>query len=321
MAAPATPRSGNLAVVGYVLVFLSALFAAFNIATATMIIDVGISPLVLSAMRIYGAGFLLLVFSLSALRSFRRAWIIPFALFGVVGLVIGQGTAFIAFSQADVAVVLVIIFTAPLAVAVYQRVRLGERLPRYANGAVLVAVAGVALAVAGGASVGGISLIGAVFAVLSMIAYAVSVIQAAHLPREVAPLARTGLAMLFAAAAWLPIVPPWTLPFDRLDETATFVGRLGFSLPLWTAIAFMILVGSVGIFVTWIGGTSIIGAGASSVVGMAEPVLGAIVAWALLAQALAPLQAVGIMVTVLAIIVVEHARIRAGAPSDVPVDR
>lgn len=320
MGEPRTTRS-NLALLGYVLVFLSALFAAFNVVTASMIIDAGVPPLDLSATRIYGAGILLLVFAVPGLRAFRRRWIVPFALFGVVGLVVGQGTAFIAFSHADVALVLVIIFSAPLVVVVYQRIRLGERLPRYAYVAVAVAVAGVALAVAGGVGVGGISAVGIVFAVLSMVAYAVSVIQAAHLPRDVAPLARTGIAMLFAAIAWLPIVPPWTLPLDRLGETTSFVGRFGFSLPLWAAIVFMILIGSVGVFVTWIGGTSIVGAGASSVVGMAEPVLGAIVAWALLAQSLEPLQALGIVVTVLAIVVVEHARIRAGRAVVVPVDR
>jgi drug/metabolite transporter (DMT)-like permease len=87
-------------------------------------------------------------------------------------------------------------------------------------------------------------------------------------------------------------------------------------------VAFAILIGSVGVFVTWVAGTSLVGAGASSVVGMAEPVLAAAVAWALLGQDLAWVQVIGIGVTVAAILVIELARSRTrrvDAP-DAPVE-
>jgi len=235
--------------------------------------------------------------------------------------VLGQGTAFIAFQDSDVAIVLVIVFTAPVFVTLYERIHLGARLPAYAYAAIIVAIVGVALAVAGG-GVSGMTLRGLVFAVISMVAYGVSVILAARLPTELPPLARTAASMVAAAAAFCVIVPPWTLPFGLLGETASFTGGLGFSMPLWVAVAFAILIGSVGVFVTWVAGTSLVGAGASSVVGMAEPVLAAAVAWALLGQDLQWVQVVGIGVTVAAILVVELARIRTrriDAP-DAPVE-
>jgi drug/metabolite transporter (DMT)-like permease len=313
-----TSSRSNLVVLGYILVFASAALAAFNVVFARLIIDTGVEPLQLSATRIYGGG---LVFLIPVLGRIRRSHLLPIAAFGVIGLVLGQGTAFIAFQDSDVAIVLVIIFTAPIFVTLYERVHLAATLPVYAYAAIVVAIGGVALAVAGG-GIGGITVRGLLFATISMIAYGVSVILAARLPTDLPPLARTAASMVAAAVAFCVIVPPWTLPVDLLGATASFTGGLGFSMPLWVAIAFAILIGSVGVFVAWVAGTSLVGAGASSVVGMAEPVLAAAVAWALLGQYLTGLQMAGIGLTVSAILVVEAARIRTrriDAP-DAPVE-
>ncbi|MCY7303265.1 MAG: hypothetical protein LH654_09575 [Thermoleophilia bacterium] len=55
---------------------------------------------------------------------------------------------------------------------------------------------------------------------------------------------------------------------------------------------------------------------------MAEPMLGAIFAWALPAQSLTAVQSIGIATTAGGIIVVEHARVRSlrDTVTDVPVD-
>ncbi len=313
--------TGRLAVVGYVLVFASAALASLNVVFARLSIDTGVAPFELSAIRIYGGGLLLLVFLVPVVRRIRRSHLLPIAAFGIAGLMLGQATAFVAFQDSDVAIVLVVIFTAPVFVTLYDRIHLRAALPLYAYGAIGVAVCGVALAVAGG-GVGSITIRGFVFAVISMALYGVSVILAARLPTELPPLARTAASMVAAAIGFCLVVPPWTLPFDLLGTTARFTGGLGFSLPLWVALALMIVLGSVGVFVTWISGTSIVGAGASSVVGMLEPVLAAAVAWALLGQDLEPLQLVGIALALGAIVVVELARIRTrriDAP-DAPVE-
>lgn len=311
VAAPATTRSGNLALVGYLMVAASATFAAANGVFASLVIDAGVEPRALSATRIYGAAVILVILFLPHVGKLRRGHLIPLALFGVIGLVVGQGAYFTAISYADVALVLVIIFTAPIVVAVYERIHLKEHLPLYAWGAIVVSVIGVAIAIVGEGGVPAISLTGFLFALVAMIAYAVSVIIAARLPTDYPPLARTGACMAVAAVVWMFLEPPWTLPFDLLGDTATFEGRFGFSLPVWAAVLLVILIGSVGVYVTWVGGTSIVGAGASSMVGIAEPVLGAVLAYVLLAQSLAWTQALGIAVAVGGIVVVERARIRA----------
>ncbi len=316
MAAPSASSRSNLVVLGYAMVLASGLFAAGNGVFASLIIDAGVDPAALAAARIYGAALILVWLFLPHVRKLRRGHILPLALFGLIGLVLGQGAYFQAISNADVALVLVIIFTAPLVVAVYERIHLKEQLPLYAWLAILVSVGGVTLAILGEGGIPAISLVGFIFAFAAMIAYAVSVILAARLPTAFPPLARTGACMVVAAVIWAFVIPPWTLPFDKLGDTTTFDGRFGFSLPVWVAVLFVILIGSVGVYVTWVGGTSLVGAGASSMVGMVEPVAGALLAYGLLGQALAPTQALGVAIAVAGIVVVERARVRSARATE-----
>ena len=308
--------------VGYALVAASAAFAAANGVVARLVIDAGVSPRELSAVRIYGASLILAVAVLPHLRALHRRDIVQLVPFAVVGFVVGQGLYFQAISRLDIAVVLVVVFTAPLVVAIYQRIVHAERLPRYAYGAMGVAVIGLSLAILGGGGVGELSTLGLVLAVLTMVAYSASVLMAARPQTTLPPLARTGAALLIAALVWMVIVPPWTLPLDLLDETTSFDGRVGFSLPVWAGVAFVVVIGSVAVYACWVAGTSRVGAGAASVVGMAEPMLGAVFAWSLLGQSLTAVQSLGIATTVGGIVVVEHARIRSSRDGigDVPVD-
>jgi drug/metabolite transporter (DMT)-like permease len=316
VAAPSASSRSNLVVLGYAMVLASGLFAAGNGVFASLIIDAGVDPAALAAARIYGAALILVWLFLPHVRKLRRGHILPLALFGLIGLVLGQGAYFQAISNADVALVLVIIFTAPLVVAVYERIHLKEQLPLYAWLAILVSVGGVTLAILGEGGIPAISLVGFLFAFVAMIAYAVSVILAARLPTAFPPLARTGACMVVAAVIWAFVIPPWTLPFDKLGDTTTFDGRFGFSLPVWVAVLFVILIGSVGVYVTWVGGTSLVGAGASSMVGMVEPVAAALLAYGLLGQALAPTQALGVAIAVAGIVVVERARVRSARATE-----
>lgn len=308
--------------VGYALVALSAVFAATNGVAARLVIDAGISPRELSAMRIYGASLVLAFAFLPHLRAVRRGDVLVIVAFAVTVLVVGQGIYFQAISRLDIAVVLVVVFTAPLVVATYQRFVHGEALPRHAYAAMGLAVIGLAIAILGAGRIGSLSVIGLGLAALTMIAYSIGLILAARLPTSLPPLATTGFALLIASLFWVVIVPPWTLPFGLFDKTTSFEGRFGFSAPVWAGTLFVILVGAVLVYACWIVGTGLVGAGAASVVGMAEPMLGAVLAWGLLGQSLSALQTFGIATTIGGIVVVEHARVRRHSigMADVPVD-
>ncbi len=317
-----TVRVGSGARVGYALVALAAACAAANGVVARLVIDAGVTPRELSALRIYGAAIALLLAVVPHVRGLRGGDVLQLVAFAFVGLVLGQGMYFQAISRVDIAVVLMIVFTAPLVVAIYERVLHDESLPRHAYGAMIVAVGGLAVAILGAGGIGAISLLGLVLAVLTMIAYVATVIMAARLQTTLPPLARTGAALVVASLMWAVIVPPWLLPYDLLGETTTLDGRFGFSLPVWVGALFIVVVGSVLVYTCFFAGTSRIGPGASSVVGMAEPILGAVLAWVFLAQSLSPLQALGIAAAIGGIVVVERARIGSGGDGirDAPVD-
>jgi len=315
-------RVPSISRIGYALVALSAAFAAANGVAGRLVIDAGVTPRELSAVRIYGAAVILLVVVAPHLNAMTRSDMLHLIPFALVGFVAGQGLYFQAISRVDIAVVLVIVFTSPLVVALYQRLVHNESLPRYAYGAMGISVLGLALAVLGSGDVGSLSVLGIGLAVLTMMCYSVTVLLAARPKGDLPPLVRAGTGIGLAAFVWLVMVPPWTLPFDLLDETTSFDGRIGFSLPVWIAVAFVVVVGTVAVYGTWIAGTSLVGAGAASVVGMTEPMLGAIFAWALLAQSLTVVQSIGIATTAGGIVVIEQARVRSRRDdvSDVPVD-
>ena len=297
---------------GYALVAVSAACAAANGVVARLVIDAGVTARELAAMRIYGAALVLLVAVLPHVRALRGGDVLQLVAFAFVALVLGQGLYFQAISRLDVALVLTIVFTAPLVVAIYQRVLRHESLPRYAYGAMVVAVAGLAVAILGAGGIGSVSAVGLVLAVLTMFAYVATVIMAARLQTAMPPLARTGAALLVAALVWAVIVPPWQLHYELLGETTSFDGVFGFSLPLWAGVLFMVIVGSAVVYTCLFTGTRRIGPGASSMVGMTEPVLGAVFAWLLLAQSLSPAQSLGIAAAIGGIIVVERARAQMG---------
>lgn len=294
---------------GYLFVIVASALFATNGVVSRVAIDGGLAPSDLAAWRVYGAALLLLGFVIAAVRRLRRDAIVPLVLFGVIGIVLSQGLYYEAIALTDIAIVLVIVYTAPIPVAMYQRLRFGERLPNRAYLAMVIAIGGVVFAIfGGGGGISSLSTVGLLFAVGTMIAYAAQVILAARQPVSLPPLARTGAAMLVAAVVWMVIVPVWTLPFGLVGESEVLTGRVDLTIPIGAAVAYVIVMGTALPYVLLVVGARRIGPGAASMVGMTEPVVAAILAWFVLAQSLSVVQASGIAVTVLAIGYVERTR-------------
>ena len=303
---------------GYILVILgSALFACTGVMSKAAI-DGGIAPLELAAFRSYGAGLILLPFLLVSFRRLSRRDLVPILLFALIGIVLAQGLYYQAISRMDIAVALVIVYTGPLLVAAYQRVFHAERLPVIAYIAMCLAVAGVAIAVLGeSGGIGAISLVGVAFAVLTALSFAGQAILGARQPVVLPPLARTGAGMLAAALMWLPVVPIWRLPFDVLHDSTQLTGRIDIAIPVGAAVLFTIVLGSVIPYALVITGITRIGAGAGSMAGMTEPIVAPLLAWFVLGQVLAPVQALGIVLTIACVAVVERQRFTHASPTEI----
>lgn len=288
----------------------SALFASTGVVSAVAF-EGGIAPVELAAMRSYVAALVLLPFLLAAVRALRRDDLVPIALFALIGIVLAQGFYYGAISRMDIAVALVIVYTGPLLVAAYQRAFHAERLPLVGYLAMVLAVAGVAIAVLGGAGgIGGISPIGIGFALLTAVCFAGQAILGARQPTTLPPLARTGAGMLAASVIWIPLVPVWALPVDAFGETATFTGRFALEIPVGLAVLYAAVFGSVVPYALLIMGLMRIGPGAGSMAGMAEPIVAPVLAWFALGQLLTPLQVVGVVLTIACVAIVERQRYR-----------
>lgn len=300
-----------------IVVFACMLFASTGV-VARIAIDGGLDPMQVAAVRTYGGALLLLPFVLRVWRSFSRSMIAPITAYAVIGVFASQGLYFEAISRMDVALALVISYIAPLPVALYQRLRLGERLPIWAYAAMVVAVGGLALAVLGGNGVGDLTALGLVLAFLCMATFAVMLILGPRQPSQVGPLARAGAPLLLAGAAWFVVCPVWTVPWGEMGARVPLGGSLDVTVPLWATIAWVVLVGSALAFAIILAGTARVGAGTASMLGMTEPIVGALLAWVVLGQALTAPQVLGIVVTVAAVGVVERARARSIRAVEVP---
>lgn len=304
--------------VGYLCVAAAAALWGFNGVFSRIAIDGGVGPLQLGAGRAFAAALVLLPFLLPHARRIERSMLLPIFLFGLFGIVLSQGLFFEAISRLDVALALVIVYTAPIPVAAYQRLRFAEVLPMKAYLGMLVAIVGVAMAVLGGGGITSVDTAGLLFAFATAAAYAMQVILAARQPAALPPLARTGAAMLTASAIWMVIVPVWTLPFDVLRLPEELQGRIDIAVPVWFAVAWVVLLGTIVAYLLFLVGASRIGPGATSVVGMIEPILAAFVAWILLGQSLTAVEAAGIVLAIAAITYVERSRMsqhRRSAPA------
>jgi drug/metabolite transporter (DMT)-like permease len=311
------PKAVSDRTVGALLVILGCLFLASNGIVASVAMDGGLDPSTVAAVRTYGGALLLLPFVVRARHLYTRPMLLPIVAYALLGLFASQGLYFEAIARMDVALALVIAYLAPLPVALYQRVRVGERLPGYAYGAMGAAVAGIALAVIGGSGVGEVTPLGLALAVACMLTFAIMLIFGAKQPRGFDPFARAGAPMLVAALAWFAIVPAWEVPWGLMAETVPLAGAPTVGIPLWSTLVWAIAVGAVLSFTTILAGTVRVGAGAASMLSMAEPVFVAFGAWAVLGQALTPVQSLGIATAVVAVGVVEHARVRCIAVVEV----
>lgn len=294
---------------GYLLIIATALMWSTNGPTARLAFDAGITPNDLAAMRVLGSALLFGAGAVMALRRLSRRDLLLVGAFGACGIMLAQYFYYQALDRIDVAVAIVIVYMNPLVVAVFQRVRFGERLPGRAQRAMALAIGGVVLMVAGSAGgIGRISTLGILMAIGTMLAASIQIVLAGHQPRSLTPVQRTGAGMMVAGLIWLVVNPVWTIPWGDLGESASLGPRLGGQLPLLLIVLWITVMGTALPYVTLVAGAARIGAGATSVVTMVEPAVASILAWIVLGQSLEPLQIVGIVAALAGVFLVEQAR-------------
>jgi drug/metabolite transporter (DMT)-like permease len=297
---------------GYVMAASAALLWGVNGAVSKTILETGLSSERLAQVRSLGAAVgLLAVVAFVApgrLRLHRRE--LPYVLaFGLVGLAFVQWFYFLAIHRLAIGVALLIEYLAPLLVALWARFAYHEPVRRRIWVALALALAGLALIVnlvGGGTS---LSTAGVVFALAGAFAYALYVLLAEHVVGDRDPVSLLAWGFLFTSVFWAVLAPLWSFPVHALTRSTSLLGHLhAVHLPVWVLAAWMIVLGTIVPFFLLVSALRHLSATRVGIVAMLEPVAGALVAWAWLAESLDGLQLVGAAVVLAAIVLAQTAR-------------
>ena len=295
---------------GYALYLSGALLFGINgTVSKVLLTSVGDAARV-SQLRVTAAFAILLVFVAvthpRALRL-RRHELGPIAAYGILGVAMTQWLYFVALTQMPVGIALLIEFTAPIMVVLW--VRYGWH--RSVRNTVWL---GLALALAGLAMVAQIwdgltlSPLGVAAAFGAAVALAIYYLLGETCSAQRDPVSLTLWGFGFAALLWAVALPWWTYPWGALEGTATPLGADTVGVPLWGLAAWMVVLGTIVPFALVLAAIRHIGAAGASIIGMTEPFVAALVAWAVLGEILTPVQLLGGAVILTGVVIAERAR-------------
>ena len=117
------------------------------------------------------------------------------------------------------------------------------------------------------------------------------------------------LSMIIGGVFWLLLPTVRELPTDLLQSDVPF-GQLDFTVPMLVLIAYVVIGGTIAPYALLVAGINRIGPVAAGVTGMIEPLVAITLGWALLGQSLTPVQAIGIVIVLAAVLASERARSR-----------
>jgi drug/metabolite transporter (DMT)-like permease len=297
--------------VGYGMVTTGSILWGLNGPISRMALDAGVKPEQLAGWRVISAALLLtgclVLVRKMQWRVSRRA-LKSVVLFGILGISVPQLLYYEAIARFDVGLTLVIVYTAPLWVAGFQRLAYGTRQPREVLVAMVLALVGVTLAVGG--DIEGASAVGFVLAVCTSLAYTLQLLLAERLDADVPAAPRLALSMIFAAVVWLVVPVVHDVPTDLIRSDVPF-GTTGYEVPLLLLIGYVVIGGTILPYACLVGGVARIGPVAAGVTGMVEPIVAIVLSWVLLGQDLTPVQVAGIAIVLTCVVASERARSRA----------
>ncbi len=247
--------------------------------------DHGVDPVILAVIRadlatltLFGA--LSLVWP-GRLRIERQDFWAAAAV-GVGGLAINNFFYFQSLHLTSVATALLLQYQAPILVALYTVLVQGERLRGRVILAMALALLGCALVVrAYDPGAFRLNLLGVAAGLGGAVAFAFYILAGRAALRRLDAWTLLAYAYLSAGLAWSLLVPPWRLITH------------GFTLGIWGAFLAVATIGTVVPFGLFISGLRFLPPTQASIVSMLEPVVAAVVAYALLGETLNPLQILG----------------------------
>jgi drug/metabolite transporter (DMT)-like permease len=309
---PVSPARRRRPRLGYAMAAVAAVLWGINGGVSKTILATGLSSERLAQVRSLGAALglvaILAVTAPGRLRLTRRE--LPYVVtFGVGGLAFVQWFYFLAIHRLAIGVALLIEYLAPLLVALWARFVGHEHVRRRIWVALALALMGLGLIVnvfGGGSS---LSTAGVMFALGGAFAYALYVLLAEHVVGDRDPVSLLAWGFLFASVFWAVLVPWWSFPGHILTGDTSLGGNLHAQhLPVWLLALWMIALGTIAPFFLLVSALRHLPATTVGIVAMLEPVVGALVGWAWLSEALGGVQLAGAAVVLGAIAIAQTAR-------------
>lgn len=292
----APARNAGRVRLGIAFCALAAVCWAAAATVARGLIDAGASPLELTELRAFVAAA---AFWFASRRGMRgRPWTWPSVALGVTLAAVNL-SYFLAIERLPVAIAVIIQYTAPALVVVWELL-VEHRKPSAATLAALAGVlVGVTLisepfrALGGGAA---LDPLGVGFAVVSAFGFAAYNLLAARAERNDGGIGAHARAFAVASGIWLLVQAPRGVPDSLLHAEM---------LP---ELAIVTLVGTVAAFGIYSQGIRRIGATHATITSTVEPVAAALFAWLLLEQALSVPQVAGAAIVLASVVTLQPRR-------------
>jgi drug/metabolite transporter (DMT)-like permease len=304
-----------------VYVTLAALLFAVNASVSKVLLEAGVEPARLTAVRCTGTalglGLVLLVVAPGRLRVSARE-LPALVVLGLAGAAMVQWLYFVAIDRLPVGIALLLEFTAPVLVALYTRVVRREDVRRRTWLAIGLAFGGLAL-VAQVWRDSGLDPLGIAAGLAAAACLATYFLVGARAAASRDPASLTFYMFAFGALFWAVARPWWSFDSAEFAMTTSLLGVLDeVAVPVWMGVAWVIVLGTLAPYSLNLAALRHVPPTIVGAVGMCEPVAAAAVAWAWLGQALRPIQMIGGGVVLAGVALAQQAATSGSHVTDVP---
>jgi drug/metabolite transporter (DMT)-like permease len=299
--------------------YLAAAFLfAFNGVIAKLAIEAGLEPTRLTELRNTGAFLVLfLVVAVTrpnALHVKRGEWRF-LAAYGILAFAIVQFLYFFTISLLPIGIGTLLIFLAPVLVALWVRFGRKEQVTSQIWLAIALTLGGLALVAQVGFGGAGLNPLGVATGLLAAIALALYWLLGEAGQRSRDPLSLTMWGFFFATLTWSALAPWWTFPWQVLAAPTDPLVSGAPSLPVWALLIWIVLLGTIAPFLLVLGSLRRLGAQRAGIVATSEPLFAFGIAFVFLGETVTLIQAIGAMIVLTGIVVAETSR-RASRVSD-----
>jgi len=294
----------------------AALFALFGTLSKSTF-AVGMDPLHWTQLRNAGAAVLMVVIVLSVRpRGFaiRRREIGFLVAYGAVAFMLVQYLYFFTVSRLPVGIGTLLVFLAPIVVVLWLRFARRQQVGGLVWVALALALGGLVL-VSQAWQGFDLDAIGVAAGLGCAVALALFWLMGERGGQDRDLLSLTMWGFLFATLAWA-VIAPWSgFPWQVLDRTTEPLAAGWPALPVWSVMAWGVVMGTVVPFLLVAGSLRAIGSQRAGIVGTTEPLWAVLFGFLLLAEALTVSQLIGAVIVLAGIVTAELAGSRGRSPA------